>query len=458
MVRRMPLTRVTLDPKNEVWPSSRLASGLAVIVLMANMSCSRAFSITEGSDRSDSSVDRSKSTQDAAVVPNADSGTPECEEDPCPQLCEPGYCNDWVLDPDDFDGDGHVDGADNCPFTANSSQLDTDEDNRGDPCDLCPHQFDTDQVDTDNDGRGDNCDADIDNDAVVNAADNCPLVPNPAQSDVQQTDTDGDGLGDACDIDTDGDGIPNLFDNCPLVHNPFQLVSDPVAFGSACDTDLDMDDIMDSKDNCRMVANNNQTDTDGDLVGDVCDADIDDDGITNTQDNCILAFNPHQEDMDRDGKGDVCDSRFCYYVSGPDGAFDWTTCLDPTDIFKVYSPGLNIPAGEPVILPIYVNRPGENISYTWAVTNHPSGSKVGVIHSSGECSTTQYLACWYEKTAPAGFIGDVPGTYRIKVTALLAGQDPVNPTWPTKAITEMTITVGDPISGTPICIPDKCFD
>ena len=74
-----------------------------------------------------------------------------------------------------------------------------------------------------------NCDSD--GDGIVNGSDNCPTVFNP-----DQKDTDGDHIGDACDSDDDNDGIPDTRDNCPLVSNPNQADSDHDGIGDACDS------------------------------------------------------------------------------------------------------------------------------------------------------------------------------------------------------------------------------
>lgn len=51
--------------------------------------------------------------------------------------------------------------------------------------------------------------ADFDGDGILNQADNCPSVANPDQADF-----DGNGFGDACDPDIDGDGVANDDDVC----------------------------------------------------------------------------------------------------------------------------------------------------------------------------------------------------------------------------------------------------
>jgi large repetitive protein len=84
----------------------------------------------------------------------------------------------------DMDGDGRLDGQDNCPRTFNPIR----------PMDSGA------QADVDGDGMGDACDptpvgGDIDNDTIANAADNCPFTSNTSQ-----TNGDGDMNGDVCDF------------------------------------------------------------------------------------------------------------------------------------------------------------------------------------------------------------------------------------------------------------------
>ena len=98
--------------------------------------------------------------------------------------------------PDDTDGDGVGDRADNCPDVVNGDQQDSDADGAGDVCDVCPQD------------AADDADAD----GVCADADNCPAVAN-----ADQVDLDADGIGDACDdwVDRDGDGVADAQDNCP---------------------------------------------------------------------------------------------------------------------------------------------------------------------------------------------------------------------------------------------------
>lgn len=73
--------------------------------------------------------------------------------------------------PADSDGDTVIDVLDNCPFTRNKLQKNSNKTRPGDVCD-----------------------DDDDGDTVADTSDNCPSISNRGQSD-----SDGDGIGDACD-------------------------------------------------------------------------------------------------------------------------------------------------------------------------------------------------------------------------------------------------------------------
>jgi hypothetical protein len=180
----------------------------------------------------------------------------------------------------DRDGDGVVDFLDNCPFTPNEDQLDSN-----------------------GNGVGDVCEGDVDGDGIPDFLDNCANTPNP-----EQTDIDLDGIGDVCDTDIDGDGVPNDLDNCPLVMNPDQADSNNNGIGDACEGDFDGDGVADEEDNCPSIFNPSQSDLDGNGIGDSCDPDIDGDGVANEADNCPFVFNPGQEDSDDSGIGDACEN------------------------------------------------------------------------------------------------------------------------------------------------------
>jgi len=125
-------------------------------------------------------------------------GTPDDEPS-----CDPARPNEFPNrgGPNDTDGDGVTNDADNCPSVFNpirpldgGAQADVDADGVGDACDRCPVM------------AGQACQVpdvfDQDGDGVADPADNCPLDDNAGQ-----VDADGDGQGDACDA-------------CPEVSNP----------------------------------------------------------------------------------------------------------------------------------------------------------------------------------------------------------------------------------------------
>ncbi len=140
-----------------------------------------------------------------------------------------------------------------------SEQVDTDVDTIVDSEDNCPFDANTDQLNTDGDGFGDVCDSDKDNDGVIDMvdshplnvllcqdldADMCddcavgvdgfgPLIDASTSND--GLDTNGDGICDVGDTDDDGDTIPDGTDNCPLIANMDQTDSNDNGLGDACD-------------------------------------------------------------------------------------------------------------------------------------------------------------------------------------------------------------------------------
>lgn len=315
---------------------------------------------------------------------------------------------------DDADADGLSDAHDNCPFVANKDQLDSDGDGVGDACDNCPTIANPDQHDTNGNGLGDACDPDLDGDGIPNAQDNCPTIPN-----ADQADNDKDGLGDVCDDDDDNDGIPDVSDNCPYIANPDQVM--PVD-ASGCTKDADHDGVSDSYDNCPTVANPDQKDTDGDGIGDACDNDIDNDGVLNAQDNCPTVANPKQQDQDKDGVGDACDSHYCFVVD----PMNKDQCLDPNTPFAV-SAGAPIMSrvGQTIRLPLFANRNGVAIKYSWAVLQRPDGSTAGVGHPEGAVTASYEWEYVYPDGKKAIFKPDAPGDYLVQVTGNLVFPDPV---------------------------------
>jgi uncharacterized protein (TIGR03382 family) len=338
---------------------------------------------------------------------------------------------------DDADGDGKADNTDNCPFASNRDQADVDGDGVGDACDNCAAIANFQQQDADGDGKGNDCDEDSDNDGVPNSSDNCALVPNKDQSNL-----DHDAQGDVCDLDDDNDGRPDGEDNCPRLANPDQQMPTDA---SLCRVDKDGDGVSDNSDNCLELVNKDQADKDHDGQGDACDADIDGDNVLNKGpdgtllDNCPNIANPKQEDDDGDGLGDACDSLYCVVVdkNRPED------CLDPKGPFTVSGGGqLSLKKGETALLPLFANRNGAAIEYTWTVESRPAGSNAVIERPKGSVTRSLHWHYNYEEgTAPA-FTADADGDYNIQVQAKLAFTDRVYPDQ-RSSVSSLKLSVGN---------------
>lgn len=222
----------------------------------------------------------------------------------------------------DFDGDGIIDGEDNCYKIVNPEQRDYD-----------------------NDGKGDLCDSDDDGDGILDDYDDCtPDLNNSSDTDWvsdQYTDHDSDGCRDSGmeDDDDDNDGILDVEDNCPEGSIDWVSTTEEDQDSDGCsDQDSDSDGIVDQMDICPNVADPSQSDLDNDDKGDACDEDIDGDGVLNSIDKCPVDEPLWQSnndtdhdsdgctneiDTDDDGDGYLDDSDSC-----PRGLINWNTSLD----------------------------------------------------------------------------------------------------------------------------------
>ncbi len=442
------------------------------------------------------------STAQAQNMPNNpeclgnDCGAPNQEGGGCSCSCG---CSVWVnmtdqgtslSYSDDRDGDGIKDQFDNCWTVYNPDQADTDGDGVGDACDNCKFMPNPDQLDMSGNGVGDVCDVDQDGDGINDkveivpgkqyqpllpsaGGDNCPAIPNadqkvtcsgnnPAQCAAYVAkDATGQLIGDACNQDIDGDGVKNATDTCPLFANANQATMPTGANEAAwCNQDTDGDGVRDSNDNCPYIANPDQSDLNHNGIGDVCDVDQDGDGIAdkvlkldanknavgstpilvvNGGDNCPSVANHDQLDTTNAGVGDACKTNWCYVIDRAQPS----QCLDPQQAFQVNA-GVetSVGTGEAVTLPLWANRKGAAISYTYTVTQRPAGSTAAVVNPIGAVANSRFYQYVFPQGQEPTFTPDSSGTYQVQLSAHLVYPDRLYPSQQ-DASAVLTLTVGE---------------
>lgn len=111
-------------------------------------------------------------------------------------------------------------------------------------------------------------DDDYDDDTIPNPEDNCPYTPN-----VSQIDTDGWWIGDVCDCDIDNDTIINGLRVVDDLWNIIGTnLNNTTVCGDDNDDDPDGDpDPEDDPDNCIFIPNTNQEDLNNNWIGDRCE-------------------------------------------------------------------------------------------------------------------------------------------------------------------------------------------
>ena len=192
-----------------------------------------------------------------------------------------------------------------------SMQADSDGDNDPDVNDNCPSIHNPNQEDIDSDSLGDACDPDIDEDGILNEADDCDGPATHWDPTDPSLDRDGDGCRDSDeDMDDDADGILDASDLCD---DP----GDEMNWSSTRANDHDEDGCHDQKED-----DDDDNDGIGDLDGDMCargwwnwtsdattDHDSDgcaDNGEDKDDDNdSVLDVNENGESLDLCPRGDL---------------------------------------------------------------------------------------------------------------------------------------------------------
>jgi len=98
--------------------------------------------------------------------------------------------------------------------------------------------------------------------------------------------------------------------------------------------------------------------------------------------------------------------------------------------------------GEAVTLPLWANRKGAAISYTYTVTQRPAGSTAAVVNPIGAVANSRFYQYVFPQGQEPTFTPDSSGTYQIQLSAHLVYPDRLYPSQQ-DASAVLTLTVGE---------------
>jgi hypothetical protein len=212
-----------------------------------------------------------------------------------------------------------------------------------------------------------------------------------------QSNLDGDAFGDVCDLDLDGDGFDNATTSARFVVTAQNI---DLPGNAQCKRDSDTT----ASSTTSTTASAGEPEQPGprprrhrrrvrprprrrrhqrqapDLTA-------------TAQDNCVGVRNRNQLDGDFDGEGDACDAKFCLVID-PSNKAD---CLDPNGPFKVHGGGaVTLKRGDKFRLPLFANRNGAAIEYTWTVVSRPTlAARAAVENPTGSVTMSRNYAYAY---------------------------------------------------------------
>jgi hypothetical protein len=220
----------------------------------------------------------------------------------------------------DHDGDGTLNGPDNCPFDFNPAQENTDNvigNGPGIPGD--------DATSPNGDVTGDACDTDDDNDGWLDTYPPSPPGPPPDPHPRGDTTYDDDGDGNpmlGCFGGTDaGDDGPSWDGNCDGERDGAPRICGPIA------NDADFDGLIDAWETCKWGTSNSSSNSDGDALGDCTEAmDVNGNGLVNGTDAVFVAQAAFGV-IGRDGAFDINGNAL---ISNADAVFVWRAFFNVT--------------------------------------------------------------------------------------------------------------------------------